>query len=275
MQKMLSNKIDLANQSLLTPRIVEVGEREAARLASLSLPQAGAWLNCPPLPALGLHLRGPEFVVAAKFRLGMPVYDSAGSCPACGRHSDVLGDHGMVCGTGGERIARHNALRDALHDTAAAAGLAPQKEGRALLPGNDRRPADILLPGWAGGRDAALDVTVVHPLQDATRARAATEPGSALIYAYNNKMRVTAELCDQQGITFIPVVAESMGGWHKVALEQLRKLGSALARHTGQEESETISHLVTRASVLLQKGLSVLLHNRIPGQPTPAVGGVL
>ena len=127
----------------------------------------------------------------------------------------------------------------------------------------------------AGGRDAALDVTVVHPLQDATRARAATEPGSALTYAYNNKMRVTAELCDQQGITFIPVVAESMGGWHKVALEQLRKLGSALARHTGQEESETISHLVTRASVLLQKGLSALLLNRIPGHPTPAVGGVL
>ena len=27
----------------------------------------------------------------------------------------------------------------------------------------------------------------------------------------------TAELCDQQGIAFIQVVAESMGGWHKVA----------------------------------------------------------
>ena len=67
-------------------------------------------------------------------------------------------------------------------------------------------------------------------------------------------MRVTADLCDQQGIVFIPMAAESLGGWHKVALEQLRKLGSALARHTGQEEGETISHLPTRASVLLQKG---------------------
>ena len=274
-QRMVSAKVDLANQTLLKPRILEAGEREAARWASLSLPQAGAWLNCPPLPALGLHLRGPEFVVACKFRLGMNIYDSAGSCPACGRYSDVLGDHGMVCGTGGERIARHNALRDALHDTAAAAGLAPQKEGRALLPGNDRRPADILLPGWAGGRDAALDVTVVHPLQDATRARAAAEPGYALSYAYNNKMRVTADLCDQQGIAFIPVVAESMGGWHRVALEQLKKLGSALARHTGQEEGETVSHLMTRASVLLQKGLSALLLNRIPGHPAPDVGGVM
>ena len=96
----------------------------------------------------------------------MPVYNYTGSCPARGRQSDALGDHGMVCGTGGERIARHNTLRDALHDTAAAAGLAPTKEGRALLPGNDRRPADVFLLGWAGVRDAAIDVTVVHPLQD-------------------------------------------------------------------------------------------------------------
>ena len=273
-QRMVGIKVDLANQTLHTTRIQEAGEREVARMASLCLPQAGAWLNCPPLPALGLHLRGPEFVVAAKFRLGMPVYNSAGSCPACGRHSDMMGDHGMVCGTGGERIARHNALRDALHDTAAAAGLAPQKEGRALLPGNNQRPADIFIPRWAGGRDAALDVTVTHPLQDATRARAAAAPGHALAQAYKNKMRGTAEQCDQQGIAFIPMVAESLGGWHKVALDQMRKLGSALARHTGQEEGETISHLLTRASVLLQKGLSALLLNRIPGHPAPAIGGV-
>ena len=51
------------------------------------------------------------------------------------------------------------------------------------------------------------------------------------------------------------------------------KLGSALARHTGQEEGETISHLLTRPSVLLQKGLSSLLLNRIPDHPSPAIGG--
>ena len=97
---------------------------------------------------------------------------------------------------------------------------------------------------------------VTHPLKDGTRARAAIEPGYALTVAYKENMRVTADQCDQQGIAFIPVVAESLGGWHKVGLEQLRKLGSALARHTGQEEGETVSHLLTRASLLLQKGLS-------------------
>ena len=118
-----------------------------------------------------------------------------------------------------------------------------------------------------------LSFLTVRPLQDRYRAQADREPGYALTQAYQNKMRVTADLCDQQGIAFIPMAAESLGGWHKVALEQLRKLGSALARHTGQEEGETISHLLTRASVLLQKGLSSLLLNRIPGHPSPAIGG--
>ena len=93
-----------------------------------------------------------------------------GKCPACGKESDALGDHGLVCGYGGERIARHNSLRDSLYDTAQAAGLAPKKEVRALLPGTDHRAADILIPQWEAGKDTALDVTVIHPLQQATRA---------------------------------------------------------------------------------------------------------
>ena len=96
-------------------------------------------------------MRGAEFTLVVKYRLGLPVYDSAGPCPACLRHSDVFGDHALCCGSGGERISRHNALRDALYETAVAAGLGPTKEGRFLLPGNDRRPADILVPHWSTG----------------------------------------------------------------------------------------------------------------------------
>ena len=101
-------------------------------------------------------------------------------------------------------------------------------------------PTDVFLPHWAGGLDAALDVTVTHPLQDATRARAATTPGHAMTVAYENKCRIAEELCREQEIAFIPVVAESLGGWHQVALDQFRKLGSALARHTGQDEGEKV-----------------------------------
>ena len=60
---------------------------------------------------------------------------------------------------GGERNTRHNNLKDALFDAAVAAGRGPVRDGRFLLPGNDRRPADVLIRNWVGGKDAALDVT--------------------------------------------------------------------------------------------------------------------
>ena len=101
----------------------------------------------------------------------------------------------MSCGTGGERISRHNHLRDALHEMAVSAGLAPTKEGRFLLPGDNKRPADVFIPFWDGGRDAALGVTVVNPLQAATVGGAATTPGFALTYAHNRNMQGAAEDC--------------------------------------------------------------------------------
>ena len=154
---------------------------------------AGDWLNVVPSTALGLHLRPQEFVMVARYRLGLPLYNMDGPCPACHRLSDKQGNHAMCCGSGGEHISRHNHLRDHLHDTAVAAGLGPAREVRFLIPGEDSRPADVLLPHWVGGKDAALDVTVVNPLQVATVVGAATEAGHALTHAFNRKMRGTAE----------------------------------------------------------------------------------
>ena len=116
-----------------------------------------------------------------------------------------MGDHGMVCGTGGERIARHNFLQDALYDTAVAAGLAPTKEERFLLRGTDRWPADVLIPQWSGGHDTALNVTVTHPLQDLTRAGAAVTPGHALSVAFDRKVREAGEICSQQALPSSPL----------------------------------------------------------------------
>ena len=128
-QRQMSVKVDLHQQKKLMDMVGEGEEREKARLLAVTLDHTGDWLNTPPLKALGLHLRSSEFVLASKYRLGMPVFDSAGPCPACLHHSDVYGDHAMCCRSGGERNTRHNNLRDALFDTAMAAGLGPVKEG--------------------------------------------------------------------------------------------------------------------------------------------------
>ena len=62
---------------------------------------------------------------------------------------------------------RHNAVRDALVTVLHEAGqsyamevqLPSQPEGSLL------RPADILLKGWASGKDTAVDITICHGWQ--------------------------------------------------------------------------------------------------------------
>jgi hypothetical protein len=274
-QHMISLQIDQEQQRRLHNMFDEDETREKARLASLALAHSGDWLSCAPIKSLGLHLRPSEFVMALKYRLGVPIYASQGPCPACLRLSDRHGDHALCCGTGGERISRHNSLRDAFFDVAVSAGLSPTKEGRFLLPGVDRRPADVLLPHWEAGLDAALDITVVTSLQAATVARAAEEPGFALEFAHERKLRGAEDLCRQQGLAFLPLVAEALGAWHPSAQKQVKKLGSALARHTGQPDGEATGHLWQRLGVLLQRGNANLFNNRIPNHPEPQVDGLL
>ena len=73
---------------------------------------------------------------------------------------------------------------------------------------------------------------------------------------------------------FCPLVAESLGGWHPCAERQVRKLGSALARHTGQLEGEAIAHLWGRLGILLQRGNAAILGNRVPNFPQAEVDGL-
>ena len=72
-QKEMSVKVDLHKQRMLMEGIGEEEVRERARLGSLSLPHAGDWLNTAPLTAIGLHLRPREFVLVAKYRMGLAV----------------------------------------------------------------------------------------------------------------------------------------------------------------------------------------------------------
>ena len=116
---------------------------------------------------------------------------------------------------------------------------------------------------------------MIHPLQAATRRGAAATHGHALTVAYERKMRGAEELCRQQGIAFVPVAMESLGGWHEVAQAQVRKIGSALGRHTGQDEKEVTAHLISRCSLLLQKGTAALLINRTSTHAPREVTGVL
>ena len=81
------------------------------------------------------------------------------------------------------------------------------------------------------------------------------------------------EGCRLAGMAFMPMVVETLGGWEESAVLQLKKLGSALARHTGEEESEKIRHLYQRMAILLVKGNAALFLNRLPSHPSPTIDG--
>ena len=258
-QKMASLKIDQQNQLLLLNYYSMEGDvREIARLASVGLQHAGDWLSVNPNPALGLHLRGPEFTLPLKYRLGIPLSSTPGTCPACSQPADAMGDHALSCSHYGDRIARHDLVRDILYEAASSAGLGPTKEAPHLLPNSAARPGDIFLRHWSRGKDAALDVTITSPLAASNMQGAAEEAGSSLRKAFERKLRGAAEVCREQGLAFIPVAMETFGGLHTAAIDQLKQLGVALARRTGQEDQEATRHLFQRVSLNLMKGNAAL-----------------
>ena len=104
--------------------------------------------------------------------------------------------------------------------------------------------------------------------------QAAVTSGYALQKRFEEKVAKHGEACRQAGLAFIPLVVESLGGWHNQTVTQVKKIGSALARHTGGEEGEVISHMIQRLAVLLAKGNASLLLNRQQTHPPPQMNGI-
>ena len=96
----------------------------------------------------------------------------------------------------GGRIARHDSLRDAIYVVTQTACLGVSKEERDLLPDTQARPGDVLIPHWTGGRDTALDMTVINPLQTHLVGQAATKAGAALEASYTRMMNQAREACN-------------------------------------------------------------------------------
>ena len=109
-----------------------------------------------------------------------------------------------------------------------------------------------------------MDVTVINPLQAALVGQAAETPGHALQVAHRRKLDKSWQPCHNQGIVFLPLAVESLGAWHKSAIAEIKKLGSSLARHTGEEETTTTKHLFQQLSLALVKENAALLNNRNP-----------
>ena len=90
----------------------------------------------------------------------------------------------------------------------------------------EQRPGDIQVKYWKDGKDAAWDVSVISPLQTLSNivSRSATNPGHALMVRFNQKNRLYFDACASEGITFVALPMETMGGWHPDAAQVISRL---------------------------------------------------
>ena len=238
--------------------------RSRALALSTSLPHAGDWLNVVPSSTLGLHLQDKEFRLCLQYWLGLRMSEDGATCPVCQGAADAYGDHQVGCGGNGDRIHRHDSIRDAVYSAAQSAALAPRKEAPSVIPGSSSRPADVYLPNWKRGQPAALDIHVISTMQQQTLVGASTTPGHALRVGEERKMAAHAGPCRAAGVTFIPLVVESLGGWSEEAIYTIKSIGRLQGQRLGIPPPETTRHLFQRLSISLWRGNASLWVRRQP-----------
>ena len=229
-----------------------------AHMSLLGLEGAGIWLHAIPSEALGTKIAPSLFTVMLKRRLRMPIFSEEFFCPLCDAVMDVWADHALVCSCGGDRTKRHNILRNTCVRLANSAGWRPEAEKPGLLRPRPvlggrcedgsmdgegsrgpeaRRPADVFVPCWDLGGSAALDFAVTSGLRLDMLEQTATDGLSCLTSyeAYKNYFMDTADQCANEGITFLPMIAEAhSGAWGPTAKKVWLKLGKAISLVSGE-----------------------------------------
>ena len=276
-QRLLSRRVDESRLYVLENNVC-LDERLRLVLPSIRLAGTGVFLNVVPSPALKLHIHKTEFVMALKYRMGLPVFPDESDCAFCGKLSDIYGDHAVsACHTSGGIIRRHDLLRDAIFDTAYAALLRPQKEERNLLD-DSSRPGDLTIRGWArsrGKEKTAFDITVVSPLRQDVRAHAFNDPDLVLRKSREAKFRkYEGKLPPEVGL--IPLVVSTFGAWEDDARANLNEIVSHQGRNSAVNSNSLKKQFFQRLSVCLQRENGSLLFARSPLSTIyPSVDGVL
>ena len=131
---------------------------------------------------------------------------------------------------------------------------------------NSSRPGDIFPPSWKSVRPAALDVTVTSPLQSNIINQAAEKSGYAIEAAEERSYAQHKNNCSEQGISFVPLAVESLGGL-SITLKQALKRIALLAdsrNYLSQGHAIAFDRLALSVSVVIVRGSATMLRARVP-----------
>ena len=164
--------------------------------------------------------------------------------------------HCLICSTHrsgrGGVASRHHAVNRALCETAWTLGGQADMEVRGLLPGSRLRP-DLRMVFH--GEYLLSDVQVNHPLAPSYQTRVAGgQPLSIANASSRRKSKKYERLTQTTGATFIPFVAESLGGLPTDALRLVGRMADASQQHLAMWSREQIvRHVLLNVAVAIQR----------------------
>ena len=94
----------------------------------------------------------------------------------------------------------------------------------------------MYVPSWVHGQPAAFDLAITSPQRQEVLTQASLVIGHAAVQyeGWKRSYLQTEEECRQQGVQFVPLVAESSGGWGDSALATFKKMAKLASGRAGQ-----------------------------------------
>ena len=145
-------------------------------------------------------------------RMRIPLWQGKKRCRRCNElMSDNFGDHAIICSKGGKPTKRHNFVRDMIAKMIKAAGYVVETE-KKLDEKSGLIPSDICVTDWNGGRNLALDVSIVSCTNKSVVANACTKLHYAGKEAYKRKLLKYKDYdFDSHNTDFVPLIFEEFG----------------------------------------------------------------
>ena len=144
----------------------------------------------------------------------------------------------------------------------------------SLIPGTKSHPANVYLPNWMRGQPAALDVHIISTLQQLTLKEAAVTQGHALSVGEERKRAAHSEACHSVGVTFIPMVVETLGGWGEEVALTVKNIGRLQGLRLGIPPAQATRHLFQQLAINQWWGNATLWIRCLPTR-SPEVDGLI
>ena len=234
---------------------------ERARLMAISSKNASDWLNCLPLPSLGLKLNPSQLKIASALRLGAPVCHPF-KCFYCSDEVSSLGRHGLHCnmaaGKSG-RFPRHFKGNDIIRRALALAGFPAKLEPQGLAKdGSRKHPDGYTYDSFKTGKPLAWDFTCSDSLAPSHIDKSSIEAGKTAAWAEDKKFTTYGNAL-KDDYHFVPIAVETFGTWGSIGHKFITDIGRTIAEITKNPKStsfifQAISMAVQRGNVQCVQG---------------------